>query len=88
VSRRLALDTAIAVALTAATFHPLCNLAFRCGCAWFFAGGAAHCDVNHSGPPDCPACTSVVVGGLFSAALVAGAFLLVRGARRLLRPAV
>ena len=75
-----------AVALAAATFHPLCNLVFRCGCAWFFAGGAAHCDVNDPAPPNCPPCSDALAGAAFSAVLVLGGLALVRAARRFARP--
>jgi hypothetical protein len=85
--RRLAVEAAAAVALAAATFHPLCNLVFRCGCAWFFAGGSAHCDVNDPAPPNCPPCTSALAGAAFAAALVGGWTLLVRAGRGLARRA-
>ena len=69
---RLAAEVVAAVALAAATFHPVCNLVFRCGCAWFFAGGAAHCDVNDPAPPNCPPCSDALAGAAFSAVLVLG----------------
>jgi hypothetical protein len=62
-------DAVAAAALTAMTFHPLCNLVFRCGCAWFFAGAAAHCDIHDPAPPNCPPCASLAAGIAFSAAL-------------------
>jgi hypothetical protein len=74
-------DAIAAVALAAATFHPTCDLVFRCGCAWFFAGGAAHCDVNDPAPPNCPPCTDAPAGAAFAAALVAGWLLAARTAR-------
>ena len=86
--RRLALEAAIAVVLTAATFHPVCNAVFRCGCAWFFAGGASHCDILDPAPPNCPPCASAAAGAAFSAVLVAGWLALVHAARRLSRAAV
>ena len=86
--RRLAFEAAIAVALAAATFHPLCDLVFGCGCEWFFAGGAAHCDIRDPAPPNCPPCASAAYGAAFSVALVVGWLALVHGTRRLLRPAV
>jgi hypothetical protein len=82
------METAIAVALAAGTFHPVCHLVFRCGCAWFFAGGASHCDILDPAPPNCPPCASAAAGAAFSAVLVLGWLALVRTARRLARPAV
>ena len=75
------MDAIAAVVLTAATFHPVCDLVFRCGCAWFFAGGSAHCDVNDPAPPNCPPCTDAAAGAAFAAALVAGGLLAARAAR-------
>ena len=82
------METAIAAAVTAATFHPVCDLVFRCGCAWFFAGGAAHCDILDPAPPNCPPCASAAAGAAFSAVLILGLLALVRATRRLARAAV
>ena len=82
------MEVVAAVALAAATFHPVCDLVFRCGCAWFFAGGAAHCDIRDPAPPNCPPCASAMAGAAFSAVLVAGWLALVHAARRLSRAAV
>lgn len=60
---------ALAGVLTAITGLPVCNLIFRCGCAWMFAGGADHCNMHVPGPPDCPVCTSGPVGALFVVSL-------------------
>jgi hypothetical protein len=62
---RLAAVLAVATALTALTGLPLCNAVFDCGCTWFFAGGDAHCDIHHPGPPDCPLCAHWVYGAPF-----------------------
>jgi len=75
-------DTVAAIALAAMTFHPVCNLVFRCGCAWFFAGAAVHCNIHDPAPPNCPPCASVAVGAAFGAVLV-GAWL--AGARAIRR---
>jgi hypothetical protein len=75
-------DAVAAVALTAMTFHPLCNLLFRCGCAWFFAGAAAHCDIHDPAPPNCPPCASVAAGAAFAAAMVIGWLAAARATRR------
>jgi hypothetical protein len=65
-------DGVAAVALAAMTFHPLCNLVFRCGCAWFFAGAADHCNIHDPAPPNCPPCANMAAGAAFGAALVGG----------------
>jgi hypothetical protein len=74
-------DAVFGAALSAATFHPLCNLVFRCGCAWYFAGGDAHCNVHVPGPPDCPPCASLAAGAAFAAALFGGWLAAARAAR-------
>ena len=63
-------DGVAAVTLAAVTFHPVCNLVFRCGCAWFFAGAAEHCDIRDPAPPNCPPCAGMAAGIAFGAALV------------------
>jgi hypothetical protein len=72
----------IAVVLAAATFHPLCDLAFGCGCTWFFAGAAEHCDIHDPAPPNCPPCNDVGAGMAFGAALVGGGLAATRATRR------
>jgi hypothetical protein len=67
-------DALAAVTLATATFHPLCDLVFRCGCAWFFARAADHCNIHDPAPPDCPPCAGLAAGAAFSAAL-AGSWL-------------
>ena len=62
-------DGVAAIVLAAMTFHPLCNLVFRCGCAWFFAGAADHCDIRDPAPPNCPPCAYAAAGAAFGAAL-------------------
>lgn len=75
------MDVLAAVALAAATFHPLCNLVFRCGCAWFFAGAADHCDIHDPAPPNCPPCNDVAAGIAFAAALVGSGLAAARAVR-------
>ena len=77
-----AVDTVAAIALAAMTFHPVCNLVFRCGCAWFFAGGALHCDIHDPAPPNCPPCNDLAAGMAFGGALAAGWLAAARGLRR------
>ena len=62
-----ATDGVAAITLASLTFHPLCDLVFRCGCAWFFAGAADHCDIRDPAPPNCPPCAyfaAVIAFGL------------------------
>jgi hypothetical protein len=69
--RRRILIALAAAGLTALTFHPLCDLAFACGCRWAWAGGDAHCDIRMPGAPDCPVCADMRLGAAFTAALAA-----------------
>jgi hypothetical protein len=71
---RLAVSAVIALALTAATYLPVCGLVYRCGCTWFFAGGSAKCNIHNPAPPHCPACTSHLAGLRLGVALAAPAF--------------
>jgi len=75
-------DALAAVTLAAATFHPLCDLVFRCGCTWFFAGAADHCNIHDPAPPNCPPCNDVAAGIAFGAALVGSGLAAARGVRR------
>jgi len=60
-----------AFAVTSLTYHAICNLVFRCGCSWLFAGGTDTCNIHVAGPPDCPVCTNVAAGIAFTVALLA-----------------
>jgi len=75
-------DALAAVTLAAVTFHPLCDLVFRCGCAWFFAGASDHCDIHDPAPPNCPPCNDVAAGIAFGAALVGSWLAAARGVHR------
>ena len=83
---RWATLAAITVALVVLTAHPICNLVTGCGCSTLFGGATATCDIHVPGPPDCPVCTNVAVGVVFSAALLAGWGALVGLAARRLWP--
>jgi hypothetical protein len=48
--------------------HPLCRLLFDCGCTWWWAGAAAHCNIHHPAPPHCPWCAGGQMG--FAAVLL------------------
>ncbi len=50
-----ALIGGIAVVITCVLFINFCNLVFRCGCTWLWAGAADHCNI-HTGPKHCPWC--------------------------------
>lgn len=52
-----------------ALFLPLCDLAFRCGCTWFFAGGSDRCNIHKESPPHCPLCVSPAYRGAFGSAI-------------------
>lgn len=69
-----------AALLTTLTAHPLCALVFDCGCRWFFAGAEAHCNIQVPGPPDCPVCTDLAVGGAFALAVLLAWWALLRAA--------
>lgn len=60
-------------ALAALTVLPVCDLHFDCGCT--LTDGASHCDIQVSGPPDCPWCTrlSIAVAAI-GLPYLAGAF--------------
>ena len=79
----------LAALLSALTGHPLCDLAFDCGCTHVFAGGDAHCDIHQPLPPNCPVCSVPAIGAAFAATVFAGwlgAVIAVRAlARRVLR---
>ena len=45
-----------AVGLSGVFFLDYCALLFRCGCVALWAGGAAFCNIQQPGPPDCPFC--------------------------------
>jgi len=78
-------DGLAAITLAGVTFHPFCNLVFRCGCAWFFAGAADHCNIHDPAPPNCPPCNGIAAGLAFSAALVGAWLAAARGLRAGLR---
>ena len=80
-------DTVAAVTLAALTFHPACHLVFRCGCAWFFAGAADHCDIHDPAAPNCPPCAGLAAGLAFSEGLAGLWLAAARGMRSGLRRA-
>lgn len=84
---RRALALTLALVATAAVFMPLCDLAFDCGCRFFFLGGSGHCNMHAAHPPHCPLCTGSPLYGLAFGAVLWAAFALpldrlLRGKRR------
>lgn len=55
-------------------FLDFCDLFYDCGCVSLWAGGAAHCNIQTPGPPDCPYCAHprVAYGALFGTIVVQG----------------
>lgn len=76
----------LAALLTPTIYHPLCDAVFKCGCTWFFAGGATRCNIHNAAPPYCPACSGLGVAMLFgiliAAALIPALWLLSTVVRR------
>lgn len=73
---RRALVAVAALALTALVYMPLCDLAFDCGCRFFFLGGSDHCTMHAPQPPRCPLCTGSPLYGLAFGLAVWTAFFL------------
>ena len=53
----------MAVAGTGLVYLDLCDLIFDCGCRAIWAGGAAACNIQMAGHPDCPWCSYGFWGG-------------------------
>lgn len=53
-----------AFGFTSVFFIKWCDLIYRCGCTFDWAGAAAHCNIHQPGPPDCPWCASRLYGGI------------------------
>ena len=53
----------LAVAGTGLVYLDLCDLIFDCGCRAIWAGGAAACNIQMAGHPDCPWCSYGFWGG-------------------------
>jgi hypothetical protein len=51
-----ALLFASAAGFTGVFFINWCHMVYQCGCTFMWAGGAAHCNIQQAGPPDCPWC--------------------------------
>ena len=56
------------VAVAAAFFLNVCHLIYDCGCVSLWSGGAAFCNIQTAGPPDCPYCAQpdVAYGALYA----------------------
>lgn len=65
--KRLALKILIltvGVAFTAVFSINWCHLIYQCGCTFYWAGGAAHCNIHQAGVHHCPWCVSATYGGI------------------------
>ena len=80
---------AVAASVAAVFFIDYCHLVYDCGCVSLWAGGAAHCNIQTPGPPDCPVCAhgGLASGALVSAVAVQAAVLFVPGKPGTLRRA-
>lgn len=76
-----ALVFAVAAGAASLLFLDLCDLFYDCGCVSLWAGGAAHCNIQTPGPPDCPYCAhpQVAYGALFGTIAAQGAILFLPG---------
>lgn len=62
-------------AVAAVFFLNVCHLIYDCGCVSLWSGGAAFCNIQTAGPPDCPFCArpNVAYGALYGTFLVQAA---------------
>lgn len=69
------------VAVAAAFFLNLCHLIYDCGCVSLWNGGAAFCNIQTAGPPDCPFCArpQVAYGALYGTFVVQAAVMFAPG---------
>ncbi len=82
--RKLAIRAAVLaplVAVAAAFFLNVCHVIYDCGCVSIWNGGAAFCNIQTPGPPDCPFCAqpNVAYGALYGTFLVQGVLMLAPG---------
>ena len=71
-----------AMAAVAATFFlNVCHLIYDCGCVSLWNGGAAFCNIQTAGPPDCPFCAEpdIAYGALYATFLAQGVAVFVPG---------
>lgn len=75
-------------AASLALLYNLCDVLFRCGCTWAWAGADRACNVHHESPPHCPWCSHGWAGFLWvPAAILAAETLAIWGLRRKGTPA-
>ena len=55
---------AAGAAFTSQFFIVWCDLIYDCGCTFDALGGAAHCNIQQAGAPDCPWCADSTYGGI------------------------
>ena len=70
-----------AAGVTAAFFINYCHFLFDCGCVSLWAGGAAYCNIQIPGPPDCPFCAhgDLAYGSVLATVAAQGALFLAPG---------
>ena len=80
---------AAAAAAASVFFIDYCHLIYDCGCVSLWAGGAAHCNIQTPGPPNCPYCakSDLASGALVSTVLAQAAALFAPGRLGTLRRA-
>jgi hypothetical protein len=63
------------IAFTAAFSINWCDLIYQCGCTFYWAGGAAKCNIHQAGMHHCPWCANATYGGVaFAFTLVCQTF--------------
>ena len=70
-------------AVAALFFLDVCHLIYDCGCVSLWNGGAAFCNIQTAGPPDCPFCArpNVAYGALYGTFLVQAVAVFAPGSR-------
>lgn len=76
-----ALVLAPLVAVAATFFLNVCHWIYDCGCVSLWNGGAAFCNIQTPGPPDCPFCAQpdIAYGALYGTFAVQAALVFVPG---------
>ncbi len=69
------------VAVAATFFLNVCHLIYDCGCVSIWSGGAAFCNIQTAGPPDCPFCAQpdVAYGAFYATFFVQGVLVFTPG---------
>lgn len=65
----------VGIAFTAVFSINWCHMIYQCGCTFYWAGGAAQCNIHHATGPHCPWCSDATYGGIaFAFTLVVQTF--------------